>query len=108
MRRKPAVERSGYLAQIATTVPNQHLAAMYSTLMGSVANKSVIRLDSATKRRFCKRCRAVLDHNCARTRIVDSSRNQDRPVLRVECSCGSVKHYPLYPRQPSQVRKSAS
>lgn len=103
--KKPAVERINYLAQLSQlslqlAPESPSLGRLYGSTMSAVARKSVTRLDQQTKRRFCKKCMIpMVPARTASLRVVDKSRKQNRPTLRIECVCGHVRHFPMWNSQ---------
>jgi len=104
MKKKAGPERVAYLAQLAHKASDPELARLYGMAMSAVARKSVVRLDSDTKARFCKRCGAPRSPTTTKYRIEDLSRRQDRPTMVVSCACGAVARRPLYPKLPKHNR----
>lgn len=95
-KKRAAPERVAFLAQIAQIAPGAELGRLYGMAMGSVARKTVVRLDQQTKTRFCKRCFVPRGPNTTTWRIEDLSRKKNRRTMVITCRCGHTIHRPLY------------
>ncbi|KAI5855894.1 RNAse P Rpr2/Rpp21/SNM1 subunit domain-containing protein [Tricharina praecox] len=95
----PLFARISHLYSASTLDPTSPLSRFYLSHARSIAKKSVLRLDSKTKRTICKRCDALLVPDVTCTHRVENQSKGGRKkwadVLVVECQCGMVKRFPV-------------
>lgn len=94
--KKAGAERTAFLAQMSHIAPNVELGHLYGLAMASVARKSVVRLNSNTKSRFCKKCFVPRSLATTEWRIEDLSTKKNRPTMVLKCRCGDIRRRPLW------------
>lgn len=100
--KRAGAERTAFLAQMSHMAPSEELGHLYGLAMASVARKSVVRLSTDTKSRFCKKCFVPRTLGTTTWRIEDLSKRKNRPVMVVTCRCGDIRRRPLWDKEPKK------